>query len=132
MPFSPEQIQTFTWLIPRPSLLSLALIVLFANRSKILSHTIAIGLMVDGSVVVVENAFLQLGRQAKSGESSTRVILRAVVEVATPVIFGVGVIILVFFTFYVSSGMVAGGVFFEGAFGWDYRSGMLLVAAVTY
>ncbi len=41
-----------------------------------------------------------------------------------------GIIILVFFTFYVSSGMVAGGVFFEGAFGWDYRSGMLLVAAV--
>jgi cobalt-zinc-cadmium resistance protein CzcA len=49
---------------------------------------IAIGLMVDGSVVVVENAFLQLGRKAQSGESQLRIILHAVVEVATPVIFG--------------------------------------------
>ncbi|GAB78786.1 sodium/proline symporter [Austwickia chelonae] len=42
-----------------------------------------------------------------------------------------GVIILVFFTFYVSSGMVAGGVFFQSSFGMEYRWGMLLVAAVT-
>ncbi len=56
-----------------------------ANLMSLGGLAIAIGLMVDGSVVVVENAFLQLGRLAKSGESSTRVILRAVVEVATPV-----------------------------------------------
>ena len=42
-----------------------------------------------------------------------------------------GVIILVYFTFYVSSGMVAGGAFFEGSFGMDYRLGMVLVAAIT-
>jgi sodium/proline symporter len=42
-----------------------------------------------------------------------------------------GLIILVFFTFYVSSGMVAGGVFFAGTFGLEYRTGMLLVAGVT-
>ena len=42
-----------------------------------------------------------------------------------------GVIILVFFTFYVSSGMVAGGVFFESSFGSSYVAGMLLVAGVT-
>lgn len=42
-----------------------------------------------------------------------------------------GVIILVFFTFYVSSGMVAGGKFFESSFGMDYRLGMSLVAAIT-
>lgn len=42
-----------------------------------------------------------------------------------------GTIILVFFTFYVSSGMVAGGVFFETSFGSSYRTGMLLVAGVT-
>lgn len=41
------------------------------------------------------------------------------------------VIILVFFTLYISSGMVAGGVFFESAFDGDYLVGMLLVAAVT-
>lgn len=42
-----------------------------------------------------------------------------------------GLIILVFFTFYVSSGMVAGGVFMESSFGMDYRAGMLVVASVT-
>ena len=41
-----------------------------------------------------------------------------------------GLIILTFFTFYVSSGMVAGGVFFQSSFGMDYRTGMLIVAAV--
>ena len=42
-----------------------------------------------------------------------------------------GLIILVYFTFYVSSGMVAGGRFFESSFGMDYRLGMVIVAAVT-
>lgn len=76
-----------------------------ANLMSLGGLAIAIGLMVDGSVVVVENAFLQLGRHAKSGESQTRVILRAVVEVATPVIFGVGIIILVFLPLMTLQGM---------------------------
>lgn len=42
-----------------------------------------------------------------------------------------GVVILVFFTFYVSSGMVAAGKFFESSFGWTYLHGVLLVAAIT-
>lgn len=41
------------------------------------------------------------------------------------------VIILAFFTFYVSSGMVAAGKFFEASFGWDYFTGMFLVAGIT-
>jgi sodium/proline symporter len=41
------------------------------------------------------------------------------------------IIILVFFTLYISSGMVAGGVFFESAFGGEYIWGMILVTAVT-
>lgn len=42
-----------------------------------------------------------------------------------------GAVILVFFTLYVSAGMVAGGVFFESSFESDYVWGMLLVAGVT-
>ncbi len=42
-----------------------------------------------------------------------------------------GLIILVFFTFYVSSGMVAGGKFFESSFGSTYLFGMFLVAGIT-
>ncbi|MEK4230838.1 sodium/proline symporter PutP [Solibacillus sp. FSL H8-0538] len=42
-----------------------------------------------------------------------------------------GLIILVFFTFYVSSGMVSGGKFFESSFGYDYHTGLLVVSAVV-
>ncbi|GAB3171433.1 sodium/proline symporter PutP [Myceligenerans halotolerans] len=42
-----------------------------------------------------------------------------------------GAIILVFFTFYVSSGLVAGGTFFEGSFGLDYTTGIWVVGGVT-
>ncbi|MCG3086804.1 sodium/proline symporter PutP [Sporosarcina cyprini] len=42
-----------------------------------------------------------------------------------------GIIILVFFTFYVSSGMVAGGKFFLSSFGLDYHVGLLIVSAVV-
>lgn len=41
------------------------------------------------------------------------------------------VIILIFFTLYVSSGMVAGGVFFEDSFGMEYLAGMGLVVVIT-
>ncbi|MGO2062649.1 MAG: sodium/proline symporter PutP [Microbacteriaceae bacterium] len=41
------------------------------------------------------------------------------------------IIILVFFTIYASSGMVAGGKFFESAFGGEYIVGMLMVTVVT-
>lgn len=42
-----------------------------------------------------------------------------------------GVIVLVFFTFYVSSMMYAGGEFFRLAFGTSYLTGMLIVVVVT-
>ena len=42
-----------------------------------------------------------------------------------------GIIILIFFTFYVSSGMVAGGKFFLSSFGLDYHVGLLIVSAVV-
>src|SRR5690625_1365841 len=42
-----------------------------------------------------------------------------------------GLVILVFFTFYVSSGMVAGGKFFQSSFGLEYHTGVLIVGAVV-
>lgn len=76
-----------------------------ANLMSLGGLAIAIGLMVDGSVVVVENAYAQLGRAQRAGETTQSVILRAVGEVATPVIFGVGVIILVFLPLMTLQGM---------------------------
>lgn len=42
-----------------------------------------------------------------------------------------GFIILIFFTFYVSSGMVSGGKFFNSSFGYDYHTGLLIVSGVV-
>ncbi|GAA4334224.1 CusA/CzcA family heavy metal efflux RND transporter [Pigmentiphaga soli] len=76
-----------------------------ANLMSLGGLAVAIGLMVDGSVVVVENAFAHLGRARESGESKVRVILKAVAEVATPVVFGIGIIILVFLPLMTLQGM---------------------------
>ena len=74
-----------------------------ANLMSLGGLAIAIGLMVDGSVVVVENAFHQLGH--RHGESKIRVVLEAAAEVGTPVLFGVGIIILVFLPLMTLEGM---------------------------
>ncbi|ANU21232.1 sodium/proline symporter [Planococcus plakortidis] len=42
-----------------------------------------------------------------------------------------GIIILIFFTFYVSSGMVASGLFFQSSFGMDYHLGLIVGSVVV-
>src|SRR5882757_4543514 len=84
---------------------------LSANLMSLGGLAIAIGLMVDGSVVVVENVFTQLShaRHAGPGIMTERdkldVVLAAVTEVATPVLFGVAIIILVFLPLMTLEGM---------------------------
>ncbi len=67
---------------------------LSANLMSLGGLAIAIGLMVDGSVVVVENVFAKLSHGSE--DSRLHIVRDAVVEVATPVIFGVLIIVLVF------------------------------------
>jgi cobalt-zinc-cadmium resistance protein CzcA len=67
---------------------------LSANLMSLGGLAIAIGLMVDGSVVVVENVFSRLSHGSK--DSRLHLVRDAVAEVATPVIFGVMIIVLVF------------------------------------
>lgn len=42
-----------------------------------------------------------------------------------------GLVILIFFTFYVSSGMVSGGVLFQNTFGFEYHTGLLIITFVV-
>lgn len=76
-----------------------------ANLMSLGGLAIAIGIMVDGSVVVVENTFGKLGAKLKTGESKNRIILEAATEVGKPVLFGVGIIILVFMPLLSLEGM---------------------------
>lgn len=67
-----------------------------ANLMSLGGLAIAIGLMVDATVVVVENVFHKLGQAGDSAGSRVRTVLMGTVEVATPTIFGIAIIILVF------------------------------------
>lgn len=42
-----------------------------------------------------------------------------------------GLVIMIFFTFYVSSGFVSGGVLFENTFNMDYQAGLWIIAIVV-
>jgi cobalt-zinc-cadmium resistance protein CzcA len=67
-----------------------------ANLMSLGGLAIAIGLMVDATVVVVENVYHRLGQTGKSLGERVRTVLSATAEVATPTIFGIAIIILVF------------------------------------
>lgn len=67
-----------------------------ANLMSLGGLAIAIGLMVDATVVVVENVFHKLGQAGDSMGARVRTVLSATTEVATPTIFGIAIIILVF------------------------------------
>lgn len=76
---------------------------LSANLMSLGGLAIAIGLMVDGTVVVVENVFHKLGH-AKP-EERLKVILDATLDVAKPTIYGISIIILVFLPLMTLAGM---------------------------
>jgi len=78
---------------------------LTANLMSLGGLVIAVGMMVDGSVVVVENVYRHLTEQA-AGPSTCRVlVLQATKEVAQPVLFGILIIILVFLPILSLQGM---------------------------
>lgn len=78
---------------------------LTANLMSLGGLVIAIGMMVDGSVVVVENVYRHLAEQRDDRFNKTEVILHAVTEVGQPVIFGILIIILVFLPILTLQGM---------------------------
>lgn len=76
-----------------------------ANLMSLGGLAIAIGLMVDSTVVVVENVYHRLGHVDDTRRSRLEIIVDAVVEVGTPVIFGISIIILVFLPLMALQGM---------------------------
>ena len=76
---------------------------LSANLMSLGGLAIAIGLMVDATVVVVENVFHQLGHAQK--HDRLNVVLNATLEVAKPTIYGISIIILVFLPLMTLTGM---------------------------
>jgi cobalt-zinc-cadmium resistance protein CzcA len=75
-----------------------------ANLMSLGGLAIAIGILVDAAVVVVENIHTQLGR-APAGVGKLHLIYRAVIEVSAPVISGILIIIVVFLPLFSLTGL---------------------------
>ncbi|KAB7643877.1 efflux RND transporter permease subunit [Polymorphobacter fuscus] len=69
---------------------------LTANLMSLGGLAIAIGMLVDGAVVVIENAVERLSHPATAGESAGSQVLEATGEVIVPVTAGIVIIALVF------------------------------------
>jgi cobalt-zinc-cadmium resistance protein CzcA len=99
-----------------------------ANLMSLGGLAIAIGLMVDGSVVVVENVFAKLGQNPRADRG--RLIYEAVMEVGTPVVFGICIIILVFLPLMTLEGM-EGKMFAPLAYTIAIALGISLILSLT-
>ncbi|MBI5430143.1 MAG: efflux RND transporter permease subunit [Nitrosomonadales bacterium] len=75
-----------------------------ANLMSLGGLAIAIGILVDAAVVVVENIHTQLG-QAPKGVSRLHLVYRAAAEVGVPVLSGVLIIVIVFLPLFTLSGL---------------------------
>ena len=98
---------TVALILPLSVLFTFIMMRLFSVSANLMSLgglAIAIGILVDAAVVVVENIHTQLGR-AHRGVSRLHVVYRATLEVATPVISGVLIIIVVFLPLFSLTGL---------------------------
>lgn len=88
---------------------------LSANLQSLGGLAIGIGMMADGSVVVVENVVRHLAEPNYRDESLSRRVLRATQEVGQPVFFSVLIIVVVFLPLFTLQG-VEGKLFSPMAF----------------
>ena len=78
---------------------------LTANLMSLAGLAVGIGMMVDGAVVMVENAFRLLSHEAGKSVNKTHVVLRAAREVINPVAFAILIIIVVFLPLFSLTGL---------------------------
>ena len=78
---------------------------LTANLMSLGGLVIAIGMMVDASVVVVENVFRLLSEHGAEQQDRKKLVLQAVKEVGQPVVFGILIIVIVFLPILSLQGM---------------------------
>lgn len=76
-----------------------------ANLMSLGGLAIGIGMMVDASVVMVENIFRCLNENRDPDEPGIHIVARSAREVARPVFFGITIIILVFLPLFTLRGV---------------------------
>lgn len=105
---------------------------LSANLMSLAGLAIGIGMMVDGAVVMVENAFRIMAEQKAHGVPVDRsaAVLEAAREVATPIAFAITIIIVVFLPLFSLQGL-EGKMFKPMAFNIGFAMAGSLLLALT-
>ena len=86
------------------SFIMMNLLGISANLMSLGGLAIAIGMMVDASIVMVENVD-RLLREAEQDESRLSVVARGCIEVGRPVIFAIAIVIIVFVPLFTLQGV---------------------------
>lgn len=92
-------------LAPLATFIVMGQIGLTANLMSLGGLAIAIGMIVDGSVVVVENVYRHLSHHSAAAIPRVQLVTHAVKEVGQPVVFGILIIIIVFLPLLSLTGM---------------------------
>lgn len=105
---------------------------LSANLMSLAGLAIGIGMMVDGAVVMVENAFRIMAERRAHGEpvDRTAAVLAAAREVAAPIAFAIVIIIVVFLPLFSLQGL-EGKMFKPMAFNISFAMAGSLLLALT-
>jgi len=105
---------------------------LSANLMSLAGLAIGIGMMVDGAVVLTENAFRIMAERRKKGETvdRTAAVLAAAREVANPVAFAILIIIVVFLPLFSLTGL-EGKLFKPMAFNISFAMAGSLLLTLT-
>ncbi|NLI76939.1 MAG: efflux RND transporter permease subunit [Candidatus Riflebacteria bacterium] len=101
-----------------------------ANLMSLGGIAIAVGMLGDGSIVMVENIFRHMGEAAERKESRSAIILEAAGEVVNPILFSIAIIVLVFLPLFTLEG-IEGKMFSPMAFSIGFALiGSMLTALV--
>jgi cobalt-zinc-cadmium resistance protein CzcA len=92
-------------LVPLVTFIGMWQVDLSANLMSLGGLAVAIGMIVDGSVVIVENIYRRLSEQKGQAFNRVALILEAAREVARPVAFGIAIIVIVFLPLFTLQGM---------------------------
>lgn len=76
-----------------------------ANLMSLGGLAIAIGMMVDGSVVIVENIYRRISEKGSAREKHLHLVFESAKEVGRPMVFGMLIIIIVFLPLFTLEGM---------------------------
>lgn len=101
-----------------------------ANLMSLGGLAIGIGMMVDGSVVMVENIFRLMESHRDGDPGMINLVRRAAHEVAQPIVFAIAIIIIVFLPVFTLEG-VEGKMFSPLAYTISFAMGGALLLALT-